>query len=495
MENLTVALPVLGKANDRPQNPVSWSSLFQQGNANKLKTTLNHFKPIFSDGVVEVPEEVIEKGHKDWEDYLVGSFVEQDKMTAIEKGPIFIAGRLFVLRLWSPEIEKGKNLISSVPIWVKLEGVPKMLWSEDGLRFLASILSRPTECLDEATAKKTRLKFAKVCIEVDLNCSFPKTIKAKIREEVIEVKVEYTWISSRCTKCESFGNLTNKCTKKVTTVWQKSDEAGPSCKRNSQGEELIPPVQAVYKVVENMPTTTSPKGVNKEVCTEPQTMNRFSRLQTEEEESPVANSGTEMVVFQEPNEKEVTPEKSVDEGEQQNGVVHFSGVAENELVEETQEAMVTEENIEEANQEDLNKEEASIDGLDSPILVVGDEHFDGNVAVEHGQVNVIEDSLEELIDVPLEEVEKYVREKEMYHALVEDGSDEETSEPDMNNDEEIEVFKDHFVKEPVPIASLPPPTPKHRNMKREAKAKANELVEKSGGGTSKRGRGRPKGPV
>ncbi|KAF5190187.1 Rna exonuclease, partial [Thalictrum thalictroides] len=224
MEDLAVAPPVPGKATDRPQNPVSWSSLFQQGNANKLKTTLNHFKPIFSEGVAEVPDEVVEKGHKDWEEYLVGSFVgkrlpyplvknvlqkqwgtqafdmvadedvfyfkfhsEQDKMTAIEKGPIFIAGRLFVLRLWSPETEKGKNLISSVPIWVKLEGVPKRLWSEDGLGFLASILGRPV-CLDEATAKKTRLKFAKVCIEVDLNCSFPKTIKAKIREEVIEIK-------------------------------------------------------------------------------------------------------------------------------------------------------------------------------------------------------------------------------------------------------------------------------------------------------------------
>ncbi|KAF5182712.1 Rna exonuclease [Thalictrum thalictroides] len=182
----------------------SWSSLFQQGCASKLKMTLNHFKPIFVNGVAKVPEDVLEKGRRVWEDYLVGSFVgkrlpfplvksvlqkewklqnfemvvdeemfyfkftsDEDKMGVIEKGPIFIAGRLFVLRLWSPEIEKGKKLISSVPIWVKFEGVPKRLWSSEGLGFLASLIGRLV-CLDEVTEKKTRLKFARVCIEVDV---------------------------------------------------------------------------------------------------------------------------------------------------------------------------------------------------------------------------------------------------------------------------------------------------------------------------------------
>ncbi|KAF5208135.1 hypothetical protein FRX31_002278 [Thalictrum thalictroides] len=244
IESLRSEPHVPRKAMDWPKAPVSWSSLFQLGNGSKLKTTLNHFTPMFSDGVAEVPDDVIQKGQREWDDYLIGSFVgkrllypmvkaavqkqwgiqafdmvadadvfyfkfhsEQDKMAAIDKGPIFIAGRLFVVRFWSPESEKGKNFISSIPIWVKFEDVPKNLWSEDGLGFLASLIGKHV-CLDDATANKTRLKFAK-----------------------------------------------------VTTYWKKNDSAGPSCVRKSQGVEISADVRVVSEcgVVARVSPPSSPK--------------------------------------------------------------------------------------------------------------------------------------------------------------------------------------------------------------------------------------------
>ncbi|KAF5175605.1 Rna exonuclease [Thalictrum thalictroides] len=228
---------------------------------------------------------------------------DEDKMGVIEKGPIFIAGRLFVLRLWSPEIEKRKKLISSVPIWVKFEGVPKRLWSSEGLGFLASIIGRPV-CLDEATEKKTRLKFARVCIEVDVECSFPKLIKEKIREEVVEVKVEYNWIPSRCTKCSSFGHLTNICVKKVTTTWQRSEEVGPSCMRNSQGEEVAGNDPATFVVVGRV-NRGGEKVVGPAFHTrsesQPQskitsTNNRFECLQIDQDE-PSKENQSQLIVY------------------------------------------------------------------------------------------------------------------------------------------------------------------------------------------------------
>ncbi|KAF5191088.1 Zinc knuckle (CCHC-type) family protein [Thalictrum thalictroides] len=225
---------------------------------------------------------------------------EDDKIMAIEKGPFFIAYWLFVLRFWSPKIEKGKNLISSVPIWIKLEGVPKRLWSKDGLGFLASLIGWPV-CLDEATKKKTKLKFARVCVEVDIDCSFPKTIKARIKEEIIEVKVEYSWIPNKCTKCASFGHLTNRCNKKVTHVWQKNEKTCTSCARDNNGVEINPKMQQeVRREVVNPSTETTHilKAVGNVARVETVTSNRFTCLQ--EDENNVDGQSSALVVYEEP---------------------------------------------------------------------------------------------------------------------------------------------------------------------------------------------------
>ncbi|KAF5204003.1 hypothetical protein FRX31_006409 [Thalictrum thalictroides] len=64
--------PIPGKTVDKAKPPMSWNFLFQKGNAGKLKTTLNLFTLVIIDGIAEVPDEIVEKGHHEWEDYLVG---------------------------------------------------------------------------------------------------------------------------------------------------------------------------------------------------------------------------------------------------------------------------------------------------------------------------------------------------------------------------------------------------------------------------------------
>ncbi|KAF5186912.1 Rna exonuclease [Thalictrum thalictroides] len=551
LESIRSVPPALGKQVETKKS--SWSSLFQQGNACKLKTTLKLYKPTVVNGVAEVPDDVIQKGHKEWEDYLVGSFVgkrlpfplvknvlqkewkiqnfdmvadeevfyfkfqnEEDKMTVIEKGPIFIAGRLFVIRLWSPEIEKGRNLISTVPIWVKLEGVPKRLWSEEGLGFIASLIGRPV-CLDEATEKKTRLKFARVCIEVDLECSFPKLLKVKIREEEVEIKVEYTWIPSRCTKCASFGHLTNRCVRKVATVWQKSDGAGPSCMRNSQGQavETSSPtttVNDVFSVGERRSSPISPKSAFLVLAKDNiASKNRFECLQEREEEEEQVQD-TAMVVYNEPEAIIAVVDNSISEIEpiqREEGVQQIDN--EPVLVEEGKRLQIEEENCIEpplesilAEQEgDINKPEEEAAVNDQALVVVGDENM------EYEDENTLpyeEDtiSVEEVEESPPEMLELYNVDKLMYAALVEEGGEEE--EDDLQDvEEEIEVFKDHIIKQlqPVHIPATPRPL---RNIKMEAKAKALvsagkrqkeeerlTTTAKKEHETVKKGRGRPKG--
>ncbi|KAF5187086.1 Rna exonuclease, partial [Thalictrum thalictroides] len=484
------------QVNDVSKATGTWSSLFLHGNASKLKTTLNHFKPVVIDGVAEVPEAVIEKSSKEWEEYMVGFFIgkrlpyplvkdvlqkqwklqnfemvadddlfyfkfqsEDDKIMVIDKGPIFIAGRLFVLKFWSPEVDKGKNLISSVPIWVKFENVPKRLWSEEGLGFIASLLGRPV-CLDDATLKKTRLKFAKVCIEVDLECPFPKSLKIKLGGEIVDIKVDYTWIPSKCSKCASFGHLSNKCTRKLSTTWQAvADIAGPSCIRNSQGIEV-----PASKIVERLSPPSSPSKValqSSERSSPISPTNRFSCLQDipddiiEEDDKE-----TSLVVYEAP-----VAEKDI-ENLQSNDLI----TNETLLLEQPVEGALVNEGIQivvpEGAQSDRHSNvvamrEATVDceisrvieGVETAMLsnvVVGDEVGASHVNLTH-EVDE-EFSAQDVLESEPEILDKFEREKEMYQALVDYGENqEEVFDSDHDSEEEIEVFKDHIMKEPLPV--------------------------------------------
>ncbi|KAF9599543.1 hypothetical protein IFM89_038809 [Coptis chinensis] len=122
------------------------------------------------EGVAQVPEELITKGRSLWKDYVVGFFLEQklpypvvrellrkkwktkgdyemvvdvnlfyfkfsneeDKRKVLEMAQIYMAGKRFIVTQWSQDVEKRKNTVKAIPIWVNLHDVPKDLWNGEG---------------------------------------------------------------------------------------------------------------------------------------------------------------------------------------------------------------------------------------------------------------------------------------------------------------------------------------------------------------------------
>ncbi|KAF9599426.1 hypothetical protein IFM89_037006, partial [Coptis chinensis] len=114
-----------------------------------------------------------------------------------------------------------------------------------------------SHCWDEATQKKVRLDFAKVCIEVPVNAKYPNYLRFNLGNgNIADVGVEYMWIPSTCAICNSVGHKEAKCPKTPTSgtinVMRKET-------RNSQVQEehtLVPkdvnPTQQVqYQHVES----------------------------------------------------------------------------------------------------------------------------------------------------------------------------------------------------------------------------------------------------
>ncbi|KAF9610146.1 hypothetical protein IFM89_020278 [Coptis chinensis] len=139
-------------------------------------------------------------------------FNDEDKQTVIDHGPIFLAGRIFVVRPWSPTVEEYRNGIKVVPLWVKLD-IPKHLWTKRGLEMVTSVLGDPL-CMDEATSNRTRISYARVCIVVNLVFKFLSHFLVKFGEgNIVDIGVEYEWVLEKCSFCKAFSHSDNKCLK------------------------------------------------------------------------------------------------------------------------------------------------------------------------------------------------------------------------------------------------------------------------------------------
>ncbi|KAF9604351.1 hypothetical protein IFM89_006358 [Coptis chinensis] len=151
----------------------NWNELFQGEKGASLETGLKQFSLniVCVCGVTQVPEDLICRGRSIWKDYVVGFFLEQklpypvvreflrkkwqtkgdyemvadsnlfyfkftneeDKRKVLGMAQIFMAGKCFIVTQWNQDVEKRKNTVKAIPIWINLYNVPKDLWTGEGL--------------------------------------------------------------------------------------------------------------------------------------------------------------------------------------------------------------------------------------------------------------------------------------------------------------------------------------------------------------------------
>ena len=139
--------------------------------------------------------------------------LDEDRLRALELGSTYIASRLFIVNPWKPFIEQELSTLKTVPIWVNLFNIPYQFWTEKGLSLVASYLGTPL-MLDVPTLEKKRLDFARVCVEIDIDCEFPTHFDIHVdRNMKVVIGVEYAWKPARCSHCGVFGHTLENCEK------------------------------------------------------------------------------------------------------------------------------------------------------------------------------------------------------------------------------------------------------------------------------------------
>ncbi|CAL5441871.1 unnamed protein product [Camellia sinensis] len=286
----------------------AWSSLLKEeiNKVSKMKYKIGAHKiENLVDGMYNVSIEVSKKGFSHWENALVGYFIDKrfsfhyvkpwaEKLWRnLLEHVVSIDNGFFIFKVKSEEaidkiLEDGPYYVgcefSSVPLWVKLYSVPLELWIEEGLGYIASIMGTPLY-LDEPTFKRSRLMFARICIEVSANKEIPESFKINLGyDDPYEIQVEVPWKPQRCDVYKTFGHTTNLCPQKPKTL------NPPSSKQEWRVKETNIQVPTEWEVVKKKGRDDGQGStivINKEgemQCFTPSTSNTFDVLESSDME-------------------------------------------------------------------------------------------------------------------------------------------------------------------------------------------------------------------
>ncbi|GJU33230.1 putative reverse transcriptase domain-containing protein [Tanacetum coccineum] len=166
----------------------------------------------------------------------------------LENGSWFIRNNPLILKKWHPDVNLLKEDVVTIPVWVKLHGVPVAAFSEDGLSAIATKLAN-AELKDNIVAA-----MPKITGEGYYTCN---------------IRVEYEWKPPRCAYCKVFGHVQEECIKNIGTSETKNlKKTSQNPKGISVGQKMgFKPTKQVFQPVSKKPTANP--SVNRKKNVEP----------------------------------------------------------------------------------------------------------------------------------------------------------------------------------------------------------------------------------
>ncbi|XP_058761495.1 uncharacterized protein LOC131634890 [Vicia villosa] len=151
------------------------------------------------------------------EGYFIIRFQSQSDLDAVlMKGPYTLRNIPLMLKEWKPDFNLKRDMLRTIPLWVKLPRLPLHLWGARSLSKIGSALGVPL-VTDECTASKLRVSYARILVEVDITKELIKEITIKDCEgRKLQQPVEYEWKPLYCDRCKSIGH---KCRDYVKKQW------------------------------------------------------------------------------------------------------------------------------------------------------------------------------------------------------------------------------------------------------------------------------------
>ncbi|XP_050258954.1 uncharacterized protein LOC126703943 [Quercus robur] len=133
--------------------------------------------------------------------FLTRLSLKEDCENILRKGPWFIGEHFLSIRPWEPDFHPATANVSLVAVWIRLNALPIEYYNVKALHQIGKSIGNVLR-VDMHTATKTRGKFARLCVQIDVN----KPLITAILIGKFEQPVCYEGISKLCFECGRVGH-------------------------------------------------------------------------------------------------------------------------------------------------------------------------------------------------------------------------------------------------------------------------------------------------
>ena len=125
--------------------------------------------------------------------FLLRFSSHREREEVMMKGPYTIRNMSVLLREWRRDFNLKKDLLRTLPLWVKLPYLPLYLWGDNTLGKIVSAIGSPI-VTDECTTSKLRVSYARILVEVDITKELPQEITIRDRSgNKLQQAIEFEW--------------------------------------------------------------------------------------------------------------------------------------------------------------------------------------------------------------------------------------------------------------------------------------------------------------
>ncbi|KAL9232918.1 hypothetical protein vseg_007979 [Gypsophila vaccaria] len=181
--------------------------------------------------------------------FLVRSASIEMKDKALNSGYYLFDNKPLIVKEWNEKLEINKAEIKNVPIWIQLHDLPLQFWGKS-LPKISGIVGKFIKS-DNATKERTKLGFARVMVEMQIDHPCLDWIQFKDEQGKLQrINITYEWKPISCSVCNGMGHRNHECRK----VKQTKPEQ-PKTRQVWKPKPVLQPVQPRIEMPRNEPST------------------------------------------------------------------------------------------------------------------------------------------------------------------------------------------------------------------------------------------------
>lgn len=165
--------------------------------------------------------------------FMVKFEMADDRDKVINGGPWMIFDHYLSVRTWSSDFNASTATIDKTMVWVRIPSLNLLFYDESFLLALASMVGQPVK-VDTHTLKIARGRFARVCVEIDLN----QPVVGRVGIDGRWYNVEYEGLHIICAHCGCYGHLLKDCPNKPPMVTTEEGTSGVQQQPVGESEKI-----------------------------------------------------------------------------------------------------------------------------------------------------------------------------------------------------------------------------------------------------------------